>query len=65
MKKGIEILKEVHFTNVKENAEIYGMEYSASYTYMQVLIDWDKREIRTFLRSNWNSGYNKNIVEKF
>ena len=65
MKKGIEILKEVHFTNVKENVEVYGLEYSELYTYMQILIDYDKREIRIFLKSNWNSSYNKNIVTKF
>ena len=65
MKKGIEILKEVHFTNVKENVEVYGLEYSELYTYMQILIDYDRREIRTFLKSNWNSSYNKNIVTKF
>lgn len=65
MKKGIEILKEVYFTNVKENVEIYGLEYSELYTYMQILIDYDKREIRTFLKSNWNSSYNKNIITKF
>ena len=65
MKKGIEILKEVHFTNVKENVEVYGLEYSELYTYMQILIDYDKREIRTFLKSNWNSSYNKNIVTRF
>lgn len=65
MKKGIEILKEVYFCNDKKNAETYGMEYSATLSYMQVLIDYDKREIRTFKKSNWNSSYNTTEITKF
>ena len=62
MKKGIEILKEVYFT---VNPYHSFMVYSEKYSYMQVLVDWDKREIRTFLKSTWNSSFDVNKVLKF
>lgn len=65
MKRGVEIIKEVHFCTDKETAEIYGMENSELYSYMQVLIDWGKREIITFLKSTWNSSYDVNQTVKF
>jgi len=65
MKKGVEILKEIYFCVDEENAKSYNMEYSEQYSYMQVLIDYDKREIRTFLKSTWNSSYDVNQVTKF
>ena len=65
MKKGIEIIKEVRFAQSEETARIYGMEYSSLYDYMQVLIDWDKHEIRTYMHSTWNSSYDVKDVHKF
>ena len=62
MKKGTEILKEVYFTNDPHHPT---MSYSDSYKYMQILINWDKREIQTYMQSNWNSSYNVNNVVKF
>lgn len=62
MKKGVEIVKEVYFTNNPNHPTI---EYSDLYKYMQILIDWDKREIRTFMSSKWSSSYNVNKVVKF
>lgn len=65
MKHGIEIVKDVHFCQDKETARLYGMEHSDLYSHMQVLIDWDKREIRTFLKSKWNSNHDVNQTVKF
>lgn len=65
MKRGIEILKEVNFCKDKETAKICGMEFSVEYSYMQVLIDWDKREIKTYIRSLWNRSYDVEKTVKF
>lgn len=65
MKSGIEILKEVYFCSDEKTAKICGMEFSEKYSYMQVLIDWDKREIRTYIRSLWNRSYDVSKTVKF
>lgn len=65
MKRGIEILKEVYFCRDEKTAKICGMEFSEKYSYMQVLIDWDKREIRTYIRSLWNRSYDVEKTVKF
>ena len=65
MKRGIEILKEVYFCRDEKTAKLYGMEFSEKYSYMQVLIDWDKREIRTYIRSAWNNSYDIEKTVKF
>lgn len=65
MKRGVEIIKEVHFCSDKETARLYGMEQSDQYSLMRVTIDWDNREIRTFLKSTWNSSYDVNQTVKF
>ena len=65
MKRGIEILKEVYFCRDKETAKLYGLEFSEKYSYMKVLIDWDKREIRTYISSVWNSSYDVKETVKF
>lgn len=65
MKKGVEIVKEVYFAADKETAKIYNMEYSEQYSFMQIIMDYDKREMRTFLKSTWNSSYDVHQVTKF
>ena len=49
MKKGIEIVKEVYFCKDKNIAQLSGMEYSEKWSFMQIMIDWDKKEVITFL----------------
>ena len=65
MKSGIEILKEVNFCSDEKTAKICGMEFSEKYSYMQVLIDWDNREIRTYIRSLQNRSYDVSKTVKF
>lgn len=62
MKKGVEILKEVHFCKDKETADSYSMLCSDTLTFMQISIDYDNRFIRIYKKSNWNSSYD--VIEK-
>ena len=63
--KGIEIVKEVYFCKDKNIAQLSGMEYSEKWSFMQIMIDWDKKEVITFLKSTWNSTYDTRTVTKF
>lgn len=65
MKKGVEILKEIYFCSDEETAKVMNMQYSSTWSFIQILIDYDNQEIRTFKRSNWNSSYNVTEVTKF
>lgn len=65
MKKGVEILKEIYFCSDEETAKVMNMQYSSIWSFIQILIDYDNQEIRTFKRSNWNSSYNITEVTKF
>lgn len=63
--KGTEILKQVHFTASHETARKHNMEYSDKYIFMQVLIDWNKRELITFLKSREDIKLDRTNIEKF
>ena len=62
MKNKTKIIKEIYFCADKETAKIYNLEYSERQTQCQVLLDYDKNEIRIFFKSTWNSDYNQTEI---